>query len=71
MRYFLSRKEQKSVLFVKEEFLKKKMFSDIFDHKLSDTEENSTKEYGLWRLVKGIRWLKSLIMLIHNVLREL
>ena len=42
MRYFLSRKKQESVVFVKEEFLhkknqKKKMFSDIFDHNITDT----------------------------------
>ena len=60
MRYFLSRKEQKSVAFVKEELLhkkiqKKKMFSDIFDPKLTDTEEGSVKQYDLWRLVKTIR----------------
>ena len=44
IRYFLSRKEQESNVFVKEEFLHKKIekkehfFSDIFDHKLTDTE---------------------------------
>ena len=31
------------------------MFSGIFDHKLTDTEEGSVKQYGLWRLVKAIR----------------
>ena len=52
-RYFLSRKEQESVVFVKEEFLakkikKKKMFSFIFDHKIADTEEGGVKQilYG-------------------------
>ena len=42
MRYFLSRKKQESVVFVKEEFLnkkiqKKEVVSDIFDHKLTET----------------------------------
>ena len=30
------------------------MFSDIFDHKLTDTEESSVRQYGLLRLVKAI-----------------
>ena len=46
------------------------MFSDIFNRKLTDTKEGSVKQYGLWRLVKAIRWLKSLIKFTHNILRE-
>ena len=48
MRYLLIRKEQESVVLVKEEFLLKKMFSDIFDQNLADTEEGSVKKmvYG-------------------------
>ena len=50
IRYFLSRKEQESVVFIKEEFFHKKirenkMFSDIFDYKLTDTEEGIVKQY--------------------------
>ena len=68
MRYFLSRKEQESVVFVKEEFLhkkiqKKKMFFNIFDHKFTDTEQRSVTQYGLWGLVKAIRGLKSLLII--------
>ena len=39
MRYFLSRKEQESVVFVKGELLHKKIFSDTFDNRLTDTKE--------------------------------
>ena len=51
IRCFLSRKKQESVAFVKGEFLqmkfqKKKLFTDIFDRKLIDTEEGSVKQYG-------------------------
>ena len=48
MRYLLSRKEQESVVFVKEEFLLKKIFWDIFEKKLADTKEGSVKQmvYG-------------------------
>ena len=49
----LSRKEQGSVVFVKEEFLLKKIQKKedvliIFDHKLTDNEEDSVKQmvYG-------------------------
>ena len=49
----LSRKEQGSVVFVKEEFLLKKIQKKedvliIFDHKLTDNEEGSVKQmvYG-------------------------
>ena len=49
----LSRKEQGSVVFVKEEFLLKKIQKKedvliIFDHKLADNEEDSVKQmvYG-------------------------
>ena len=49
----LSRKEQGSVIFVKEEFLLKKIQKKedvliIFDHKLTDNEEDSVKQmvYG-------------------------
>ena len=57
MRYFLSRKEQESVFFVKEEFLHKKIQNkeDVFDHKLTHTEEGRVKQNGLWRLEKAIR----------------
>ena len=72
MRYFLRRKDQESVVFVKEDFLHKKIQKkeDIFDNTLTDTEEGSVKQYGLWRLPKAIRWLKSLIMFAHNILSE-
>ena len=46
-RYLLSRKKQESVVFVKKECTKrptKKMFSDTFDHKLTDTKEDSVKQ---------------------------
>ena len=53
------------------------MFSDIFDHKLTDEwhlasyeKVGSVKQYVLWRLVKATRLLKSLIKFTHNILRE-
>ena len=33
----------------------KKMFLDNFDHKLTNTEDGSVKQYGLWRSLKTIR----------------
>ena len=60
MSYFLSKKEQESVVFVKEAFLHKKIqkYKDVSvysDHKLTNTEEESDKHDGIWRLVKAIR----------------
>ena len=60
LRYFLSRKEQKSVVLPKKRsctrrWRKKTIFSDISDHILNDTKESSVKQYGLWRLLKATR----------------
>ena len=62
MKYLLSRKEQESVAFVKEEFLykniqKKRTCLRIFltTNSLTLTEVGSVKQYGLWTLVKAIR----------------
>ena len=76
IRYFLSRKEQESDVFVKEEFLHKKIEKKehVFGYFWPQThwhwEEGSVKQYGLWRLAKAIRWLKSLIKFTHNILSE-
>ena len=78
-RYLLSRKEQESVGFVKKDLLYKKIqkkrtcfriFLTTNSLTLHVTEEGSVKHYGLWRLAKAIRWLKSLIKFAHNILRE-
>ena len=80
IRYFLSRKKQKSVFLSKKSFCrrrsrKKKMFLDIFDHKITDDwylamKVGSVKEYVLWKLVKATRLLKSLIKFTYKILRE-
>ena len=51
MRYFLSSKEQKSAIFVKEEFLYKKIQKNEFffwrlDYKLTERKVASLKQYG-------------------------
>ena len=48
---------------------KKKIFSDMFHHKLTDTKEVSVKQYGLCRFAKATRLLKSLIKFTHNILK--
>ena len=58
MRYILSRKEQESVVFVKEEFLHKKIQKkeDVFGYLTTNSlRKVSVKQNGLWRLVKAIR----------------
>ena len=78
MRYFLSRKKQELVIFVKEEFLHKKIQKKkrcfwIFLTTNSLTlgmKVGSVKQYVLWRLVKATRSLKSLIKFTHNIFRE-
>ena len=58
MRYFLSRKEQESVVFVKEEFPHKKIQKkeDIFGYLTTNSlRKISVKQNDLWRLVKAIR----------------
>ena len=49
---------------------KKKMFSGIFDLKITGTEAGSVKHYGLWRLAKAVRRLKSSIKFTNNIVRE-
>ena len=73
MRYFLSRKEQESVAFVKEEFLHKNIQKkNIFltTNSLTLRKVVRSVEYGLWRLVKAIRGLKISIKFTHNILKE-
>ena len=58
MRYILSRKEQKSVVFVKEEFLHKKIQKkeDVFGYLTTNSlRKVSVKQNDLWRLLKAIR----------------
>ena len=68
MGYFLSRKKQESVVFVKEEFLHKKIQKkeDVFGYFWPQTHSHwhlamkvgSVKQYGLWRFVNASRLLK-------------
>ena len=61
MRYILSRKEQKSVVFVKEEFLHKKIQKkeDIFGYLTTNSlRKVSVKQNGLWRLVRTYTVIK-------------
>ena len=46
------------------------MFSGIFDLKITGTEAGSVKHYGLWRLAKAVRRLKSSIKFTNNIVRE-
>ena len=58
MRYYLSRKEQESVVFVKEEFLHKKIQKkeDVFGYLTTNSlRKVSVKQNDRWRLVKAIR----------------
>ena len=77
MRYLLCRKKQESVVFVKEEFLHKKMQKkeDVFGcfpqtHWHLAMEVGSVKQYVLWRIMKATRLLKSLVKFTHNILTE-
>ena len=58
MRYFLSRKKQESVVFVKEEFLHKKIQKkeDVFGYLITNSlRKVSVKQNDLLKLVKTIR----------------
>ena len=46
------------------------MFSDIFDHKLTDTEEGGVKQFGLWRLAKAIKVIEKFDKVYSQYLRE-
>ena len=61
MGYFLSRKKQESVVFVKEEFLHKKIQKkeDVFGYLTTNSlRKVSVKQNGLWRLVRTYTVIK-------------